>query len=75
MVTTKGKLQEDLHQLIDTNTEYGTIGGQLPLLYIFYGEKQIDLSGLVSVEQIDGLLQLELDGLAENEKVIIVAAK
>ena len=75
MVTTKGKLQEDLHRLIDTNTEYGTIGGQLPLLYIFYGEKQIDLSGLVSVEQIDGLLQLELDGLAENEKVIIVAAK
>ncbi len=75
IVTTKGKLQEDLHQLIDTNTEYGTIGGQLPLLYIFYGEKQIDLSGLVSVEQIDGLLQLELDGLAENEKVIIVAAK
>jgi N-methylhydantoinase A len=75
LATTKEKLTEDLHDLVETNTEYGTIGGQLPLLYVFYGEKQIDLSGLVSMEQIEALLKLELDGLKPNEKLLIVAAK
>lgn len=75
LLTTKAKLAKDLHDLIETNTEYGTIGGQLPLLYVFYGEKQIDLSGLVSVEQIAALLKLELEGVADEEKLIVIAAK
>ena len=75
LATTKKELQEDLHELITTTTEYGTIGGELPLLYVYYGEKQVDLSGLVSLEQIDALLQLELEEVAETEKIIVIAAK
>jgi hypothetical protein len=44
-------------------------------LYVYYGEKQVDLSGLVSLEQIDALLQLELEEVAETEKIIVIAAK
>ena len=75
LATTKKELQEDLHELVTTTTEYGTIGGELPLLYVYYGEKQVDLSGLVSLEQIDALLQLELEEVAETEKIIVIAAK
>lgn len=75
LATTKGQLVEDLQELIEQHTEYGTVGGQLPQLYAYYGEKQIDLSGLVSREQIGSVLDMELDGLDNDEKIIIVAAK
>ena len=75
IVTTRRNLAEDLDGLIEGNTEYGTIGGQLPALYAYYGEKQLDMSGLVSREQIDSVLAMELDGWPENEPIVVLAVK
>ena len=75
LVTTRGELAAELTEFLDAHTEYGTVGAQLPLLYGYYGEKQVDLSGLVSREQIDPVLEMELDGVAAEEPFVLVAAK
>ena len=71
----KHELSEELTALIDANTEYGTVGGQLPKLYVYFGEKQLDLSGLISREQIDAVLHMELDGIAAEQMIFVVAIK
>jgi N-methylhydantoinase A len=75
ILVTKKELAAELTELIDTHTEYGTVGGQLPQLYAYYGEKQVDMSGLVSREQIDSVLEMELDGAKDEETIIVVAVK
>ena len=72
---TKSELSEELTELIDANTEYGTVGGQLPRLYLYFGEKQLDLSGLVSREQIDTVLGMEMEGTADEQMILAVAIK
>ena len=71
--TTKRVLAMELDELIEQYTEYGTVGGQIPGIYIYYGEKQLDLSGLISRDQIDSVLELELAGVAEDEDIIAIA--
>ena len=75
IITTKGKLLPELKELIDMHTEYGTVGGQLPPLYAYYGEKQLDLSGLIRMEQITSVLSMEMEGLPEDETVVVLAVK
>lgn len=73
--STVGSLKDELAEFVDKNTEYGTIGGQIPKLYVFFGERQLDLSGLVTLEQVTAVLEMEFEGLAETEGVIIIAEK
>ena len=68
-------IDDELGDFVDKNTEYGTIGGQLPKLYVFFGERQLDLSGLISLEQVKSVLKMELEGFEPDEDIIIVAAK
>lgn len=75
LCTTISNLETELTEFIDKNTEYGTIGGQLPKLYVFFGERQLDLSGLITVEQVSAVLDMEFEGFLEKETVIIVAGK
>ena len=75
LVTTRGELFAELTEFVDSHSEYGTVGAQLPLLYGYYGEKQVDMSGLVSREQIDSVLEMELEGVKDEACVVIVAAK
>jgi N-methylhydantoinase A len=75
LVASIQNLAQELNEFIDLHTEYGTIGGQLPPMYAYVGEKQIDMSGLVNREQVDSVLAMELDGLPATEHIIIVAAK
>lgn len=75
LVTTHGKLFAELGEFIDFHTEYGTVGEQLPALYGYFGERQLDLSGLTSREQVDSVLEMELDGVPDEEAIIIAAVK
>ena len=75
ILTTKKNLKNDLEILLEDTVEYGTIGGQLPGLFAYYGEKQIDLSGLTSREQILSVLSMEVDLLADNDKIIVLAVQ
>lgn len=71
----KENLPEWLDALLEEYTEYGTIGGSLPPLYVYYGEKQLDLSGLADRVQIDAVLDMELGSLPDKTQVIVIAAR
>ena len=75
VLTTRAKLAEDLGMLLEDTTEYGTIGGQLPGLFAYYGEKQLDLSGLASREQVFAVLEMELADFPEEEEIVILAVR
>lgn len=73
IVTTKPKLDDDIQTLFEETVSYGTVGEQLPGLFAYFGEKQIDLSGLTSREQIISVLGTELDMLSDKENIILLA--
>ena len=74
-VTTKEKLASALDVLLEETMEYGTVGGQLPALFAYYGEKQLDLSGLISREQLDEVLAMEMDGRADDDSIALLAVR
>ena len=73
ILTSKQKLADDLQTLFEETVAYGTVGEQLPGLFAYFGEKQIDLSGLASREQILSVLETELEFFPDNEKIILLA--
>ena len=73
IVTNKKKLEDDFQTLLEESVSYGTVGEELPGLFAYYGEKQIDLSGLASREQIISVLETELDLFPDDEKIILLA--
>ncbi|MDK0981206.1 hydantoinase/oxoprolinase family protein [Clostridium perfringens] len=75
LVTRKVDILNDISKFIDDNTDFSDAGGKLPLVYVFYGEKQLDLSGLVEKSQIISLVEMEICKLTENEPIAIVVAK
>ena len=75
VITQKGRLREDIDTLFEETSSYGTVGEELPSLYAYYGEKQLDLSGLNSREQIISVLESEFDILPADEKIILLAVR
>ena len=75
LVTRKVDLLNDISKFIDEHTDFSDAGGKLPLVYVFYGEKQVDLSGLVEKSQMLSLVEMEISQLGEHEPVAIVIAK
>ncbi|MBO6209636.1 MAG: hydantoinase/oxoprolinase family protein, partial [Schwartzia sp.] len=75
VITNKHKLKEDIDTLFEETAAYGTIGEELPPLYAYYGEKQLDLSGLTAREQIISVLEAEFDILPADEKIILLAVR
>ncbi len=75
VVTSRDNLREDLQLLLEDTTEFGTTGGQLPGLFAYYGEKQLDLSGLASPEQVFAVLEIELVDVPDNETIVILAVR
>ena len=75
IVCTKADLQAELTALLEDTVEYGTTGGELPGLFAYYGEKQLNLSGLVSQEQVLDLMKMETELLPDGEKIIVLAVR
>ena len=75
VITQKRKLKEDIDILFEETAAYGTIGEELPPLYAYYGEKQLDLSGLTARDQMVSVLDAEFDILPDDEKIILLAVR
>ena len=75
VITQKYKLKEDIDILFEKTAAYGTIGEELPPLYAYYGEKQLDLSGLTARDQMVSVLDAEFDILPDDEKIILLAVR
>jgi N-methylhydantoinase A/oxoprolinase/acetone carboxylase beta subunit len=74
-VTKKAGLLDELTSLIDLNTDYSDAGGKLPLVYVYYGEKQLDLSGLAEKKQIISVAKMEMERIGDNEDIAVVVTK
>lgn len=75
ILTNKKNLKEDFNVLLEETMDYGTIGGQLPGLFAYYGERQLDLSGLANSEQVLSVLSMEIEVLPDDEKFIVLAVR
>ncbi|MBR1445345.1 MAG: hydantoinase/oxoprolinase family protein [Firmicutes bacterium] len=74
-LTTRGQFREDVRILFDETVSYDSAGEKLPDLFVYYGEKQLNLSGLTNQKQIISVLETELDMVADDEKLILLAVE
>lgn len=64
-----------LSDFIDEMTLYTDAGATLPKTYLFFQQKMVDLSGVISKEQLMGLMDMELEFLDDTHNIIVVTAK
>ena len=58
-----------LKDFFEKHTIYGDAGRELPGLFVIFRGKILDMSGLASLDQIQSLLQIELNSVADSEPV------
>lgn len=67
--------KKDVNWLLEELTEYNDGGSSLPNLYLIVGRRIVDLSGMQKPEQVISLAQVELEGLPDDEPVIVIGTK
>lgn len=70
--TQAGRLAEDLKQLLTERSAYGDAGIEMPNTFVLCGGRIIDLSGLMTPDQVASLAAVEVGGLPADEPVAIV---
>lgn len=73
--TSKQNFKEVISEIIKNHTTYGDAGALLPDIFIVYGGKIIDTTGLISENQILSLAELELKDVSSSENIILLAGK
>ncbi len=61
--------------VVEELTTYGDAGAQLPQLFLGLRARIVNLSGLISPEQVLSLAEAELAGLPPEEQVLVLGAK
>jgi N-methylhydantoinase A len=61
--------------VLEELTTYGDAGAELPQLFLGLRARIVNLSGLISAEQVLSLAEAELAGLAPEEQVLVLGAK
>lgn len=74
-VMEKSKIATQMEPFIEDMIQYTDAGARLPKTFLFYKQKSIDLSGVLNLEQLLSLANLELELLEESEKIILVVAR
>ena len=72
--TTQEKARETLETLIESESRYGDAGRILPNIILCFRQRTVNLSGLISPEQILALADLELRNLEAQEEVSLIVA-
>ena len=75
LMVTKGDVNYRFSEFVDHMTTYSDAGGILPKVYLFFGEKQVDLSGMTSKEQLISVVNMELEFIDEDSQIIAVASR
>ncbi|TZE81457.1 hydantoinase/oxoprolinase family protein [Calorimonas adulescens] len=73
--TVKAQFDNELNRALDENIFFGDGGAEIPDCYLILPHRMVDLSGLIDKNQIVTLANAEVNGLAENEKIIILISK
>ncbi|MGN0941046.1 MAG: hydantoinase/oxoprolinase family protein [Selenomonadaceae bacterium] len=70
-----GEAEELLDVLLTETTIYGTVGGTLPSVFAYFAERQVDLSGLSTREQMNEVLAMETDTRDASLPIAMIAVK
>lgn len=63
-----------MNRALEAMTEYNDGGKTLPNLYVIYGKRIIDLSGLLDEEHVKSLAKIELSSARPDDKLIILCS-
>lgn len=72
---TKRQVTNGLKDFFEKHTTYGDAGRELPDLFVIYRGKVLDMSGLINMDQILSLLQIELNSVSDDEPVAALIKK
>jgi len=73
--TTIQNFEEDLSKALEQNISYGDAGAEIPDCFIILPNRIVDLSGLIDKEQIISLAKVEISGLSDNDRILILLSK
>lgn len=71
----KGEVSSTYVDFIDEMTTYSDAGATLPKVYLYFGQKQVDLSGVTSKDQLLSLTNMDLEFVDGDMDIIVVATK
>ena len=71
--TTLAALNDELTRAVEALTDYGDAGRTLPDIFILYGARLANFSGLAELEQVLALTEVELRSLDPAISLVIVA--
>jgi len=73
--TTIKSFEKDLNKALEQNISYGDGGAEIPDCFIILPNRIVDLSGLIDKEQIISLAKIEISGLSDNDRILILLSK
>jgi len=63
---------DKLGEIVENYAQYGDGGKTIPDMFVLYGHKILDLTGLMNTEQLISVTRAEIEGLNSQEKIIIL---
>lgn len=73
--TQASNFKQIVSEVFQRYTSFGDAGALLPDIFVIYGGKILDTSGLINESQILSLIELELKNYPPNENIIILAGR
>ncbi len=73
-LTSAAKAAETIGQIGEDNAHYGDAGKTVPRMLVLAGNKIVDLSGLLSIGQMQALASVELELLPQDTPVVVLAS-
>ncbi|MGI1690208.1 hydantoinase/oxoprolinase family protein [Thermoanaerobacter uzonensis] len=73
--TTIKSFEKDLNKALEQNISYGDGGAEIPDCFIILPNRIVDLSGLIDKEQIISLAKVEISGLSDDDRMLILLSK
>ena len=71
----KPEMHSRFKDFVESMTEYSDAGETLPKTYLYFGQKQVDCSGVINKEQLTSLIDMELEFVSDDEDIIAVVSK
>lgn len=73
-VTAVSEAVQSIGHLAEEGASYGDGGKTIPDLFALHGNKILDLTGLLTSEQAQGIARVEFEGLPPEEAVLLLAS-